>query len=123
MADLKQILINIVDKYDIKCIGIFGSRARGDFQDYSDYDIFMISDMTLDEELKIEGLLEEELGNTVDLINLKEDMDRILLKNILNDGIVFYNKDNSYEKLYKFVEDFFIENSDFIRVRERDLID
>lgn len=123
MAELKQILLNIVNRYDIKCIGIFGSRARGDFHDYSDYDIFMISDMTLDEELKIEGLLEKELGNTVDLINLKENMDRILLKNILNDCIVFYNKDNSYEKIYKFVEDFFLENRDFIRLRERDLID
>lgn len=120
--DLKNICLEIAEKNNIKAIGLFGSRARGDFYEGSDYDIFMIADMDLDAELIIEYELEKLIGETVDLIKLTEATDKIFLKNVMNEAIVFFNKDNSYDNLYKFVEDFFIENSDFIKLRERDLI-
>ena len=34
-------------KYNIDSIGIFGSRARGDFREDSDYDIFIIGEISL----------------------------------------------------------------------------
>ncbi|MDW8802483.1 nucleotidyltransferase domain-containing protein [Clostridium sp. A1-XYC3] len=121
--DLRSIITNIADKYNLQSIGIFGSRSRGDYREDSDYDIFVIGDLALDEELKLESELEELLNYTVDVVKISENTDKLLLKNIVNDAEVIYNKNNSYENLYKFVERFFIENSDFIQIREADLLD
>ena len=63
------------------------------------------------------------LNNDVDVVKISENTDKLLLKNIVNDAEVIYSKNNSFEKLYKFIEIFFIENSDFICIREADLID
>jgi hypothetical protein len=77
--------------------------------------------LTLDEELNLE--LENLLNEDVDLIKISQNTDNLLLKNILNDAVVIYNKDNVFENLYKYIEMFFIENSDFIHIREGDLLD
>lgn len=98
-----------------------GSRARGNFHEYSDYDILIIGDLSLDSELKLEYELEKLLHKEVDVIKLTNETDRILLKNILNEAIVFLDKNGSYEEVYNRVEEFFIENGDFIKLRERDL--
>lgn len=119
--DIKSICIDISEKYNINSMGLFGSRARGDFYEESDYDIFIISNMTLDEELKLEYELEKEIGKEVDLVRLNRNIDRLFLRDILNEGVIFFD-DGSYEELYRFVENFFIENSDFLKLRERDLI-
>ena len=102
-------------KYNIDSIGIFGSRARGDFREDSDYDIFIIGEISLSDELKLE--------QDVDVIKLDKDTDRILAKNIINEAHVIYSKNNSFEKFFKEIENFFIENSDFIYLRKRDLFD
>ena len=103
-------------KYNIDSIGIFGSRARGDFREDSDYDIFIIGEISLSDELKLEK-------QDVDVIKLDKDTDRILAKNIINEAHVIYSKNNSFEKFFKEIENFFIENSDFIYLRKRDLFD
>ncbi|NFU00262.1 nucleotidyltransferase domain-containing protein [Clostridium botulinum] len=121
--DLNKAVSNIFSNHNVECVGLFGSRARGDYLDSSDYDIFIIANISMEEELEIEAELEQLLDSNIDVINLKEDMDRILLKNIVNEGIILYNKNNAFEKIYRFVENFFIENSDFLRLRERDLLD
>ena len=121
--DSSELISNMSHKYDVDSIGIFGSRARGDYRDDSDYDIFIIGNLELDEELSLEAELEKELNNSVDIVKFSEDTDKILLKNIVNDAEVIYSKNNAYEKLYEFIEIFFAENSDFIHMRERDLID
>ena len=121
--DSRDIIKNIGEKYNLQSIGIFGSRSRCDYREDSDYDIFVIGDLTLEEELKLESELENLLKSSVDLIKISENTDKLLLKNIVNDAEVIYNKNNSFEKIYKFIEIFFIENSDFIRIREADLID
>lgn len=123
MMDLNKAVSNIISNHNIECVGLFGSRARGDYLDSSDYDIFIIGDISMEEELEIEAELEQLLDNNIDVINLKEDMDRILLKNIVNEGTILYNKNNAFENIYRFVENFFIENSDFLKLRERDLLD
>ncbi|NFK30021.1 nucleotidyltransferase domain-containing protein [Clostridium botulinum] len=121
--DLNKAVSNIISNHNVECVGLFGSRARGDYLDSSDYDIFIIANISMEEELEIEAELEQLLDSNNDVINLKEDMDRILLKNIVNEGIILYNKNNAFEKIYRFIENFFIENSDFLRLRERDLLD
>ncbi|WP_252229783.1 MULTISPECIES: nucleotidyltransferase domain-containing protein [unclassified Clostridium] len=121
--ELNKAVSNIISNHNVECVGLFGSRARGDYLDSSDYDIFIIANISMEEELEIEAELEQLLDNNIDVINLKEDMDRILLKNIVNEGIVLYNKNNAFENIYQFIEKFFIENNDFLKLRERDLLD
>ena len=43
--ELRDICIEIAKKYNIDSIGLFGSRARGDFHQKSDYDIFIIGNI------------------------------------------------------------------------------
>ena len=119
----REIISNIAQKYNVDSVGLFGSRARGDYREDSDYDIFIIGNLNLDKELALETELEALLNESVDIINLSEDSDKMLLKNIVNDSEVLYSKNHSFESLYEFIEIFFIENSDFIHMRERDLID
>jgi Predicted nucleotidyltransferases len=121
--NLCEIIEDIAKEYELDSIGIFGSRARGDFREDSDLDVFIIGNLSLDEELLLEAELERTLGINVDIVRISKDSDRILLKNIINDASVIYSKNNSFENLYKFVERFFIENSDFIHIRKVDLLD
>lgn len=120
--NLTDIINLIVKKYNIDCIGLFGSRARNDHNEYSDYDLFVIADINLDTELDLEAEFESLVNAPVDLVKLSKDTDIILLKNIMNDAVILYNKNNKYEELYSFVENFFIENHDFLKLREYDLI-
>lgn len=119
----RNLIRTISEKYTLQAIGLFGSRSRGDFREDSDYDFFVIGNLTLSEELNLELELENLLNASVDLIRISESTDKLLLKNILNDAEVIYNKENAFENLYKYIEIFFIENSDFIRIREGDLLD
>lgn len=120
--DTNSIIEKLVRTYNVDSVGIFGSRARGDHREDSDYDLFIIGDLTIDDELILEEKLETVLEKNVDLIRINKETDRMLLKNIFNEAIVIYNKDNAYEKMYDWIENFFKENTDFIHMRERDLI-
>lgn len=120
--ELKDICIEIAKKYNIDTIGLFGSRARGDFQEQSDYDIFIIGNIDLNTELRLESDLEKKLDSEVDVIKIDNDIDKMFLKNILNEAIVFLDRNEAFNKTYREIENFFIENSDFIKLRERDLI-
>ena len=120
--ELKDICIEIAKKYNIDTIGLFGSRARGDFQEQSDYDIFIIGNIDLNTELRLEYDLEKKLDSEVDVIKINNDRDKIFLKNILNEAFVFLDRNEAFNKTYREIENFFIENSDFIKLRERDLI-
>lgn len=120
--ELKDICIEVAKKYNIDSIGVFGSRARGDFEDHSDYDIFIIGNIDLNTELRLEYDLEKKLDSEVDVIKINNETDKIFLKNILNEAIVFLDDNGVFNKTYREVEKFFRENSDFIKLRERDLI-
>ena len=119
--DSKTVIRNIAEKYNLQSVGIFGSRSRWDNRKDSDYDIFIIGSLTLNEELNFESELENLLDADVDVVKINEDTDKLLLKNIVNDADVIYSKANAFENLYKFIEIFFVENSDFIHKREMDL--
>ena len=120
--DLKDICIEIAKKYNIDSIGLFGSRARGDFNEQSDYDIFIIGNIDLNTELRLEYDLEKKLDSEVDIIKINNETDKMFLKNILNEAIVFLDDKGKFISTYREIEKFFIENSDFIELRERDLI-
>ncbi len=121
--DIDDTLKKVANKYNLDSIGVFGSRARGDFREDSDFDIFIIGDISLSNELRLEDELAKLVNNDVDLVKLDHELDRILAKNIMNEAKVIYSKNNSYERFYNEIDSFFIENSDFIHLRERDLFD
>lgn len=120
--ELRDICIEIAKKYNIDSIGLFGSRARGDFNEQSDYDIFIIGNIDLNTELRLEYDLEKKLDSEVDVIKINNETDKMFLKNILNEAIVFLDDKGKFNSTYMEIEKFFIENSDFIELRERDLI-
>ena len=66
--------------------------------------------------------LEKKLDSEVDVIKINNETDKMFLKNILNEAIVFLDDKGKFNSTYREIEKFFIENSDFIELRERDLI-
>ena len=46
--ELNKFLLKIREKFEIKSVILFGSRARGDFLPYSDTDLIIIGDFKLD---------------------------------------------------------------------------
>ena len=76
------------EKYGITKLGIFGSVARGEQTDNSDVDICYEGQapslLTLD---KIQSELEQLLDCKVDLVRVRENMNNLLRKRILRDGI------------------------------------
>ena len=75
-------------KYGMTKLGIFGSVARGEQTDNSDVDICYEGQapslLTLD---KIQSELEQLLDCKVDLVRVRENMNNLLRKRILRDGI------------------------------------
>ncbi|MHB1679743.1 MAG: nucleotidyltransferase domain-containing protein [bacterium] len=51
----KKIITEEVEKagYKAEVIYLFGSRARGDYKEYSDYDFYVIVDTNIEREIKI----------------------------------------------------------------------
>lgn len=58
--EIQEILIQ-VKKFPIKKVGIFGSRARGDYKDTSDIDLVVKGDLDFFDTLELKRLLEEEV--------------------------------------------------------------
>ncbi len=59
---IREIILEVAERYGIKVdrIILFGSRARGDFKDYSDWDILIVTEMRLDKNAEDEFRLEVE---------------------------------------------------------------
>ena len=69
LDDLRDIVTPIASKYNVKRIYLFGSRARGDYTEDSDYDFFLVLDydkVTLVELGSFISELEDALGKHVD---------------------------------------------------------
>lgn len=75
-------------KYDIVGIGIFGSMARGEQTKDSDVDIYVdLGTPDIFNMVHIKEDLENLLGCTVDIVRMRDDMDAMLRKNIMEEGI------------------------------------
>lgn len=86
-------IINVIKKYEyIKSAYIFGSRARGDYNDKSDIDIAI--DCINDVSLKLKRELEElRCIYTFDVVNINNIGEKIK-ENIEKDKICIYKREN-----------------------------
>lgn len=87
-------LIKIGNKYKLKKIVLFGSRARKENKKNSDIDLGIFLDERTDNESKIYFEIEE--INTlykIDTVFIKDKTDKKLLENIEREGIVLYEKE------------------------------
>lgn len=83
-------LISIAERYQIKRIILFGSRARGDFRRTSDIDLAVsggdFARFVLDVEEETSTLLK------YDFVDLDRNIQEELLKSIEKEGVVIYEK-------------------------------
>ena len=75
-------------KYDIVGIGIFGSTARGEQTKDSDVDIYVdLGTPDIFNMVHIKEDLENLFGCTVDIVRIRDELDAMLRKNIMEEGI------------------------------------
>lgn len=95
-ADCKVIsaLVNkLKDIPSVKRAVLFGSRARGDSSDRSDYDVAVYGVLSLYEKAALRYACDNDIPtlHKIDLIFVKDVDSPALLENIDKDGIVIYD--------------------------------
>ncbi|MCL2786859.1 MAG: nucleotidyltransferase domain-containing protein [Methanomassiliicoccaceae archaeon] len=93
IEELKALVAPIADEYGVKKVYLFGSVARGDDNEESDYD-FCIERGKIDCLLTYSSFchdLRSAIGHDVDIVTTKGAEGRPeFLKTIMNEGIVLY---------------------------------
>jgi predicted nucleotidyltransferase len=75
-------------KFGIKKIGLFGSYAKGDVREESDIDIVVeLEKPDLFSLIGIKQAVEEAFGNKVDIVRLRDKMNKTLRRRIERDAI------------------------------------
>ena len=75
-------------QYGISRIGIFGSIARGEHSENSDVDICVdLKTPSLFYMVHIKEELQQLFGNPVDIIRIRPEMDALLKRDIMKEGI------------------------------------
>ena len=93
IEDLKVIVAPVAEKYGVETVYLFGSAARGDYTDNSDYD-FCIRKGRIRGLTKLSGFfqdLHEAIGYDIDLVTTKS-LEPEFLNVIMMEGIVIYGK-------------------------------
>ena len=119
--------VDIFKQNKINTAIVFCSILTGDFQEYSDVDIAILSKnkITTDVIMIMEESFEKLLNREVDIVDLKSKDTQLNMKvNIYDNGKIIYDDDhcNLYNLDYMEVERVYKENETFRFFRERDLI-
>jgi len=82
---------------NIEKVILFGSKARGDGNDKSDYDIAVFGTLTQKDKTVIEYEIKYEAPTLkkIDLVFFNDCKNEELKKNILKDGIIIYDKNGN----------------------------
>ncbi|MFQ6050635.1 MAG: nucleotidyltransferase domain-containing protein [Candidatus Hydrothermarchaeota archaeon] len=102
-----EVALKIIGEENILSIILFGSRARGDYDKWSDYDFFLITNERMPEELEFKILYELDFPANIISRTPFEIKKAIELLNSLEiyaifDGNVIYGKDiEEYKNLIK----------------------
>ncbi len=91
--DIKDIILQIISEYDYKSVILFGSRARNDYKEDSDYDLLVI----MQDNLSLQKLreIQKEIRKELALKDIDADV-LVKTQTIINDykskkGNVIYN--------------------------------
>lgn len=86
-------IISIAKKYCVQKVVLFGSRARGDNSDVSDYDIAIFNDdlSTVDKAYFNMDVEEIQTLKKIDIV-FNDSISDEFMKNIRKEGIVIYEK-------------------------------
>ncbi len=94
MANILHCLTEEFGKYNsIERALLFGSRARGDFSEHSDYDVAVFGEIASSDKARLRTWVEEDLHtlHKVDIVFAADISDTAFLATI-NEGICFYDK-------------------------------
>jgi len=92
IEELRSIVAPLAERYGVDKVYLFGSRARGDHKENSDYDFYIESE-------KISSILviseffqdlRDAVGCNIDLISTKR-IDPDFLSNIMTEGVIVYD--------------------------------
>jgi len=91
IEELREIVRPIAEKYRVNRVYLFGSVARGDYDENSDYD-FCIEVGRIRTLLELSGFflaLKEAVGNEIDIVE-KEELENEFLETIMNESVEIY---------------------------------
>ncbi len=110
----------IAKKYNLALLVLFGSRARGDALEKSDFDVAYssIAPMDLVEESEMAVELHEIFKTiNVDMVNLS-NANPLLMKKIVDEGVVLYEaKESLFNSLYLYAMRIYRESEFLNKVR------
>ena len=93
IAEIKEKITPLLNKYDVAYAGVFGSFARGEENDHSDVDIVVKfkGPATFDNYLKLDNAIRSTLGKDVDLLT-ENSINRFLRPHIEQDLKIIYGQ-------------------------------
>ncbi|MCL2711912.1 MAG: nucleotidyltransferase domain-containing protein [Methanomassiliicoccaceae archaeon] len=91
IEELREIVAPVAERYGIDRIYLFGSRARGDCSEDSDYDFYVEAGKikSLFEMTEFRLDLRDAIGNRIDVISTKR-MDEKFRKNLMKERVLVY---------------------------------
>lgn len=91
---ISTLTVHFAEHPAIKKAVLFGSRARGDHTERSDYDIAVYGDLSHAERSQLRYICDEELPtlHKIDLIFMQEQSPSKFTENIEKEGIEIYGK-------------------------------
>lgn len=108
----KEIINSIVKEYNLDLVLLFGSRARKQEREDSDWDLAIYSkkEINTDKYFEIISKIEGNCFKKIDLIIINEDIDPLLSKNIFEKPIILFEKNKEIfnelqiNSIYKFID-------------------
>ena len=101
-TEIIKVIHDIFTRDDIDACYIFVSFLTSRFTEQSDIDIAIVGNIELEDRLYIEGILEEKLNRSIDLVNIEELPKNIQLQIVSrNKKIIFKENENTDRYLYE----------------------
>ena len=91
VSELKEIVAPVAKQYGVAKVYLFGSVARGDYDENSDYD-FCIESGKIRGLIALSGFFQDlryAVGREIDLVEVKA-LDPEFLKVVMSEGVVVY---------------------------------
>lgn len=119
--------IELFKKRNINSVILFGSIVSGDFEEYSDVDIAVLSEkkINLNDIMDLEETLSDMLKREIDIVYLNDqEVDLRFKVSVYDSGTLIYNDElDLYSKDYNKTDIIYKNNEEFRFFRERDVID